>query len=778
MSVSMQPPAALSRHERDPQNLSSMNRFPLNNCDVLRDWRFRRSEVAAWTDVELPHTPFTPDIDGGDHWLGICEYRRAIRADRPRMDEHFSLYFHGAMHTCVVLMDGEKAARHEGGYLPFEVDVTRWLRDGQEHELVVELDNRDNPDIPPGKPLAELDFCWYGGLYRDVELRRAAGVHISDAVAAHEVASGGIFVRTLQASANLAEILVSVHLRNVTFLRQTTSLKATIRYGGKIVASQIIPALDIGPMVSAHKDFSILIGSPALWSPASPSLYEVGIELFNASGSVLDARAERFGIRQIEMSRNGGLCINGQHIRPRGTNRHQDHPFAGYALPAAAQRRDAVRIKEAGFDYVRLSHYPQSPDFLDACDELGILVMNCIPGWQNYGGPAFVEACYANARDLVRRDRNHPCIILWELSLNETPMPDEFMAAMHRIGHEEYPGDQMFTCGWIDSSFDVFIHSRQHGRIHTWENGDKALVVAEYGDWEYYAANEGFDQKSGRGLLDPTKNSRAFRGDGERKMLQQAENFATALDDTLSCPAMTDGQWVMFDYPRGYEPERASCGVMDAFRLPKFGYFFYRSQRNPSECGRGWSCGPMVFIASYWTAQSALQIRVFSNCEEVELRLNGRVLGRKQPQRNANTAHLPHPPFVFEVDRFEPGKLEAFGVIGGVVNASHMVATPGEPVRLKAWIDERGVIPGAGEPDLLLVHAAAVDAHGTVATQSAALVTLCAIDGAEIAGPAQAAAEAGIASFVVRKHAGTKGIRITVEAEGLSRARADTPSLS
>jgi len=727
--------------------------FPLNKHSILRNWQFCRDEPdAVWAPVELPHSSVMTDLNGADHWQGICRYRRGICVDNTRPDERFALFFNAAMHTAIVLVDGVEAGRHSGGYLPFEVDVTRWLSDGQRHELVVELDNRNAPEIPPGKNLEDLDFCWYGGLYRDVELRRYAGVHITEPVSADEVAGGGIFVRTLRATEGVAELLVRVHLRNTSSHARSVNLSASVCFGDVVVAEHNISSFEIGDEASSYVELPFILNDPALWSPASPNLYEVEISLMDENGECLDARRERFGIRRIEMSRSGGLCINEQRIRPRGTNRHQDYPWAAYALPAAAQRRDARRIKEAGFDYVRLSHYPQSADFLDACDELGILVMNCLPGWQYIGGQAFMDACYSDAQTLIRRDRNHPSVILWELSLNETPMPEAFMVRMHQIGHEEYPGDQMFTCGWIDR-YDVFTHSRQHGEIHTWQNGDKALVVAEYGDWEYYASNEGFDQKSGQGLLPTEGNSRVFRGDGEAAMLQQASNFAEALDDTLSSPVLTDGQWVMFDYPRGYDPLRASCGLMDFFRLPKFAYYFYRSQRAPSEGGGNWSGGPVLFIATHWTPESSPLLRVFSNVEEVELCLNGRMIARKKPERTGGNIHLPHPPFVFDTGGFEAGLLEAVGYIEGKPLVRHSVATPKTPVRMRVWVDAQDLSCCKG-PDLLLAHAAIVDAEGTLCVEHSTDVCIKVSAPMHIVGPSTVETEAGIASFVIRKNSG------------------------
>ena len=727
-------------------------------------WSFRRVAStpadAAWTQVDLPHSAVHVDLDGHGHWFGECEYRRTLQITEPVSGARYVLYVGAAMHTATVLVDGIALARHTGGYLPFEADITEPLRDGKSHELTLKIDNRDNPDIPPGKAFVDLDFCWYGGLYREVELRTYPAVHITDAVAAGEVGGGGVFVRTLRASETEAVVTVKIHVSNGSSVTRSTVVSVELLFNGDVTAKgRSAPAGG-----STHAELELTVPNPHLWSPATPSLYQARVTVSDSAGKTLDVQLVRFGVRRIAFSRSGGFVINGRRLRLRGTNRHQEYPYLGYALPRAAQFRDARRIKEAGFDYVRLSHYPQSPDFLDACDELGIVVMNAIPGWQYIGGEIFQEACFQAARDLIRRDRNHPCVVLWELSLNETDMPEAFMARLQAIGHEEFPGDQMFTCGWMDR-FDVYIHSRQHGEMHRWRNGDKALVIAEYGDWEFYASNHGFDQKTGAGLLAATSNSRQFRSAGESGLRQQANNHVVALNDTLASPAVLDGQWTVFDYVRGYHPVRAGTGVMDVFRLPKFSYHFYRSQRDPGEGGANWTGGAEVFIASHWTPASNLSVLVFSNCEEVELRLNGVSISRQTPSKATTTQYLPHPPFVFDLPRFEPGVLEAVGFIGGKAIATHRIGTPGAPAKLELTIEDIGVHAAAGESDLLFAHARWTDQQDNLCISETGDVFFAVKGDAEIIGPTKISAEAGIASILLRLSASKKSFQLTATAD-------------
>ncbi|HWA25046.1 MAG TPA: glycoside hydrolase family 2 TIM barrel-domain containing protein [Lacunisphaera sp.] len=715
-----------------------------------RDWNFRRlPSTGGWERVELPHTPFVADLDGTEHWFGECEYQRTVQLPAGVPLGRCALHVGAAMHSAVVLVDGAIVGRHEGGYLPFEVDLTAALRDGLPHALMLRLDNRDNGDVPPGKPYLDLDFCWYGGLYREAELRCHPPLHITDPVSAAVTAGGGVFVRTLTASPESARLNIKTHVRNVAPADQRFDLVAEVLSGPRSVAKVTRRDVVVAAGASLSVETELDIARPALWQPDSPALHDVRVTLRSRDDIPLDERTVRFGIRRIHFSRSGGFVLNGRRLRLRGTNRHQEYPRVGYAVPAAAQRRDARRIKEAGFDYVRLSHYPQSPDFLDACDELGLVVMNCIPGWQFIGGERFRENSFQNARDMIRRDRNHPCVVLWELSLNETDMDEAFMDRMHAIGHEEYPGDQMFTCGWMDR-YDVFIHSRQHGKIHTWQNGDKALVIAEYGDWEFYAANEGFDQKTGAGIYDASVHGRQLRRAGERGLLRQALNHIIALNDTLSSPAAFDGQWSMFDYARGYDPNRAACGIMDIFRLPKFSWWFYRSQRDAGESGAGWTGGPVVFIASHWSPASDLRVRVFTNCDEVALSLNGVLIDRQRATRPAATASLPHSPMEFQIPAFTRGTLEATGYLGGAAVCSHQVTTPNLPAHLMLEIDTAGVIAPATEPDVLIAHARIVDAGGNLCVGDSSDVAFTVEGDAEIVGPASGPAEAGIASIVLR----------------------------
>jgi beta-galactosidase len=330
------------------------------------------------------------------------------------------------------------------------------------------------------------------------------------------------------------------------------------------------------------------------------------------------------------------------------------------------------------------------------------------------------------------------------VSLNESPMPDEFVAKAHAIAHEEYPGDQCFTAGWM-RGYDVYLQARQHGGCRR-ETGSRC-VVSEYGDWEYYAMNAGLSQGAWRDLTPAESNSRQLRWQGERALLQQATNFQEAHNDNLGTIAFADGLWVMYDYNRGYAPDIESSGCMDIFRLPKLSYHFFRSQRPTGS-------GPMVFIASDWTPASAPDVRVFSNCEEVELRLGSRPLERKGPDRDRISARLAHPPFTFRTGGFRPGTLEAVGYIAGRPAARHLMRTPEAIERLTLAFDFSGRPRDRARRDHIFCHASLRDGHGTVVPDAWENVAFGTTGGARLIGANPFSSDAGIASILVQTEPG------------------------
>ncbi len=719
------------------------------------DWQFTISDAPfediqkneKWENVSLPHTPvIEPKVMKGQ-WQGICWYRKTFHLTPQKETKRYVLRFDGAMNASDFWVNGTKVATHQGGYLPVVFDFTDVANVGGENEILVRLDNTDNKITGP-KPMNTLDFNMYGGLYRNAYLSVENTVHIPNAILANKVAGGGIFVTYPEVSKDKAVVQIKANVANQSGNESAVEVKNELWRNGQMVLSVNAEKRTIGAGKNADFIVQMPVMNPELWSPQSPNLYELKTIVSNGK-NIVDTETTRIGIRRIEITKDG-FEINGQKMFLRGVNRHQDYPYVGYALSDNAQYRDAVKIKEAGFDYVRLSHYPHSPAFMDACDELGLVVLDAILGWQYYSTDSlFQQHVFETAHDLIRRDRNHPCVIGWEVSLNESWMDEPFIDKLHEIAHTEYPGNQCYSAGWQKYGYDIFLQARQH-RLRHYTDPEKPYVVSEYGDWEYYAMNAGLNQDDWGDLLQDERSSRQLLSDGEVRLLQQATNVQEAHNDNFNTTAFADGYWVMFDYNRGYSDDLEASGIMSIDRLPKFSYYFYQSQRGADEISDKCQSGPMVHIASWWTPESPLNVRVFSNCEEVELFLNGKSLGKQNPDQNSISNNLAHPPFTFYLTKFEAGELSAKAYIGGEVVAEHHVKSPGKLTKIDLKLDESGKKVTAGCNDVLFVYAMLEDESGTVIRKNDIPVQFSIEGDAELVSPVEIPTEAGIASALIR----------------------------
>lgn len=753
--------------QQQPLSFSPKEQFNSGWQFAISDRSFENVQAnTSWENVSLPHTPvIEPRVIKGQ-WQGVCWYRKTFPLPAKVEGKRFILRFEGAMNGSEFWVNGMKVASHQGGYLPVVFDFTDVANVGGDNQILVRLDNTDNKITGP-KPMATLDFNMYGGLYRDVFLMIKSPVHITDPILANEVAGGGIFVTFPEVSKGRAVVQVKTNVANQSAKEQQVVVKNELWKDGELIQSATSDETQLKGNADAHISMRIPVENPALWSPQSPNLYQLKT-IVSSQGKEVDSETTQIGIRRIEIA-GDRFKINGQKMFLRGVNRHQDYPYVGYALSNNAQYRDAVKIKEAGFDYIRLSHYPHAPAFMDACDKLGIVVLDAILGWQYYSRDSlFQQHVFQTAHDLIRRDRNHPSVIAWEVSLNESSMDKYFVDQLTGIAHSEYPGDQCYTAGWQYYGYDIFLQARQH-RLDHYKTPDKPYIVSEYGDWEYYAMNAGLNQDDWGDLMQEERSSRQLLSDGEVRLLQQATNIQEAHNDNLTTPAFADGYWVMFDYNRGYSDDLEASGIMSIDRVPKFSYYFFQSQRDPSETSNKYQSGPMVHIASWWTAESPLNVRVFSNCQEVELFLNGKSLGKQKPDQNAISTHLKHPPFTFRVGKFEAGELMAKAYMDDKVVAEHQVKTPGNLAKMKLKLDESGKPATAACNDVLFVHAILQDEKGTTVRKNGVPIVFSVEGGAELMSPGEIPSEAGISSALLRF--GKSGNPVTIKAVsgGLSK---------
>ncbi len=727
------------------------------------DWEFVKDidsevlfndETIQWEKISLPHTAnIEPLVITDQQWQGISFYRKLFTLSPSIEGKHISLTFEGVMHEAEVYLNGELIHYNAGGYLPFYVNLTPAVKFSERNELIVKVNNEDNPDIPPGKPIADLDFNYYGGIYRDVHLSIKDKFRISDPIGANRVAAGGVFAHYEDVSDENATVLVQVDLENGRNESAEGELRISLKdANGAIVASNR-NNIQLASATNSLVRSELVVDNPKLWSPEYPNLYLLSVQLLSAD-EILDESEQKIGIRTFGFDENNQFVINGEKLYLRGTNRHQDYPYIGYALSNEAQYRDAYKIKEAGFNFIRTAHYPPDPSFLEACDELGILFMNAIPGWQFFGESEFQERALNDIRNMIRRDRNHPSIIIWEASLNESGMPDEFMEIAHQTVEEELPINDVYTSGWLDYAYDVFIPARQHSQPPAyWSNylEDKPLFIAEYGDWEYYAQNAGFNQAAFENLKEEERNSRQLRGFGQVRLAQQALNFQEAHNSNLKGQSFGDANWVMFDYNRGYAPDLEASGIQDIFRIPKFANYFYRSQVSPvTDSNASTFNSPMVYIANYWTDSDFTDVKVYSNAQEVALFLDGVEIERRTPDSDQYSTHLEHPPFTFNLDTYTPGTLTAKAYINGEEVAKHERVTPGSPSKISLEFDVSGRQPKIGVNDILFVYASITDENGNLVYTATDHIEFKVEGDGYLIGNNPISAEAGIATILVK----------------------------
>ena len=725
-----------------------------------------------WRKISLPHTANIEQVEKvKEQWQGTCFYRKFFTISALNKGKHIAIQFDGAMHEADVYLNGKHIYKHLGGFLPFYIDISNAVLLGKQNCLLVKLNNQDNPVIPPAKPIKDLDFNYYGGIYRNAWLIIKNKVYISNAQQADRIAGGGILVHDEQVSEKEATVVIKTDVNNDFDQQKKAQVKITLTDK----AGNVVSSLLSNEQVIKSKSFesfteNIKVNNPKLWSPEHPDLYRIRVQVIQ-NGVTVDEQVFNTGIKTFKFEA-GGFYLNGKKFVIVGTNRHQEYPYIGYALSDNAQYRDALKIKEAGFNFVRCSHYPPSPAYLDACDELGLLVMDAIPGWQFFGGHDFQENSFQNIRDMVRRDRNHAAVVLWEASLNETDMSDAYMDAAHKIVHEELPFTDVFTTGWKDYAFEVFNPARQHMKAPDyWKkyNKNKPLLIAEYGDWEYYAQNAGFNQTEYQNLTKEEKSSRQVRGYGQERLLQQALNFQEAHNDNFNGHIVGDVNWLMFDYKRGYATDLETSGVMDIFRIPKFSYYFFQSQREVKDSK------PMLFIANYWNDPADNTVKIYSNCSEVELKLNGNVVARQKPDTGKNVNNLAHPPFTFHVPQYQAGTLQATGYINGKNVVISTSTTPGKPYKIVLKADYSDSPFKAGCKDAVFVYAYVVDNQGVTVPDANNLVQFSVTGGASIVGDKINKAEAGIAPLLIMGGDKPGNVNIQANSDGLMSGELSVP---
>lgn len=730
----------------------------------------------TWAVANLPHSvrlePW--NASGGRNFQGTCWYRKHFKIEDDLKGRKVFIQFDGAMQVADVWLNGEFIMTHYGGYLPFVLDATDRVKFGADNVLALRLNNFNQPLVPPGKPQEDLDFTYFGGLYRKARVVVTDRLHVSDALLANQSAGGGVFVSFPKVDAHSAVIRVQTEVAN----EYATNLDCQVQHDLLDASGGLAASTAASGCVKAGRDKNFTqtfqVDRPKLWHPDHPYLYSLRTRVFT-QGRLVDEVTTRIGIRTFEFKPDG-FFINGERYFSIGFNHHQDYPYIGYAVPDSLQYGDVKKLREAGLTSFR-SHYPHSPAFMDACDELGVLTIVSTPGWQYFTNDAtFLSRSYQATREMIRWNRNRPSVILWEAALNESDYSSEYARAVQRIVHEEYPFSPCYSAGdgyqgWqnTDPVFDVLYHDT------TAKPSGRPLWWREFGDaWDLNWA-------------DQIADNRVARGWGEAALLLQARRHEESLHNLLEArPANVGGDlWAGIDCDRGYHPMPFIGGILDKGRLLKFSYFMFASQRPADLHVPGLDDGPMVFIASSMTHFSTRDVTIFSNCEEVRL-WKGKDGGPDVLvgiQKTKNDGGVAHAPLVFTnaLGKMDHWHLKAEGLIGGKVVAKHTIGAAGVARKLVLQADDFGRELVADGSDVLVIRAMIEDKDNNVVPFDDRSIAF------SIAGPGKIIGDAAIEANPVRSESGiatvlmqaaSKPGKIVVQArgQGLSEGRIELES--
>lgn len=723
-----------------PQEISVAGFFPIENSgrqvyDFNNGWRYHLGDVAnggaanlddsGWEVVSTPHTVelLPAEGSGGRNYQGVAWYRKHFVMPEDTKGKDVTLHFEAIMGKQKFYVNGKEVKENLGGYLPTTISLTEaGVQPGDTCVVAVMADNSDDKSFPPGKPQHSLDFAYHGGIYRDVWMIAKSPVAITDAVEARRVAGGGVFVHFDNVSDKSADVIVNTDVaNNGDKARKVTVETSLISPEGQLIRKLDSSAITLKPGENKTVEQTFNVKNPQLWEPDRPTLYRIESRIKEGKETV-DGGATRIGIRYFEFDGEKGFMLNGKPFGQLvGANRHQDFAYVGNAVPNSQQWRDAKRLRDAGCRIIRVAHYPQDPSFMDACDELGMFVIVATPGWQYWNkDPQFAERVHENTRSIIRRDRNHPSVLMWEPILNETRYPENFSLEALQITKDEYPypgrpiaAADMHSAG-VKENYDL---------VYGWPGDDEKadaprqnIFTREFGenvdDW--YAHNN---------------DNRASRSWGERPMKVQALSLAKTYDGLYRTTGKFIGgaQWHPFDHQRGYHPDPYWGGIYDAFRQPKYAYYMFRSQTDHDLDHPTAESGPMVYIMHEMTQFSDPDVVVFSNCDSVRLSIYDGAKSWTLPVIHREGG-MPSAPVVFENvwdfwearnysytnKNWQAVNMVAEGIVDGKVVATEKKMPSRRSTKLRLYADWEGKPLVADGSDFIVVVAEVTDDNGNV----------------------------------------------------------------
>ena len=636
--------------------------FPLD-----QDWLFggktdayapaTQLDDSAFSKITLPHCVAKLSWQNWDpdSWENLWLYRRHFSLPEAGVNRRVFLQFDGVMDSAKPAINGFALPEHRGGYLPFRCELTDRLKDG-DNVLDVTVDSRWQNVPPEGSPRGPrtVDYLEPGGIFRSVSLCVVPQVFISD-----------VFAKPVDVLEPGRRIEVACTIDSATATSKPFEIRVEFRDGTRVISSAQKAFTVATPGETAVALTLSNLTDIALWDVDAPKLYDVVTTLL-MDGQPLHDHRVRVGVREARFTVDG-FFLNGRRLQLFGLDRHELYPYVGGAMPRRVLRRDAeILRREFNCNIVRCSHYPQSEAFLDACDELGLLVWEETPGWGYLGDDAWKEQVVSNVADMIRRDRNHAAIVIWGVRVNESKNDQPLYRRTTEIARsldDSRPTSGSMTGGsrknWQQEWHqDVFAYDDYHSApdgsvgISKPVGGVPYMLAEAVGQFSY--GGKGFNNQ--------------YRRAGNLAMQTSQALFHAQAHDRAAHEKGNSGviAWCAFDYASLINAHNAvKCpGVADVFRIPKLGAAFYRAQVSPQ-------VRPVILPDFYWDCGAQTprgpgqNAAIFSNCDRLEIFVAAKPLVTALPDRK-NYPHLKYPPFFCNLDLDAAGlpELRIDGYVG------------------------------------------------------------------------------------------------------------------
>jgi beta-galactosidase len=654
---------------------------PLN-----RNWRYSRTFVegghakdfddSKFENVVIPHTNVNLPWHGFDDrtYEFVSLYRRRFKLPPAVRGKHVFVDFEGAMTASTVWINGVRLGEYRGGYTPFSFELTAHLDFEGENVLAVDLDSTERPDIPPFG--YEIDYLTFGGIYREVSLRIVPGSFIEN-----------MFVRPKNVLSGAPGVEVDCFIHHLDQIPEGLNIEVELVAGERVLAkaSQPLSPSPVKREPGAHTVHLENLSGIELWGLEKRNLYALRARLLRGD-ETLDEDSRRFGFRETRFT-DHGFELNGKRIKLRGLDRHQTFPFVGQAMPGRVQRRDAQVLREKlKCNIVRTSHYPQSRHFLDACDELGLLVLEEIPGWQHIGGEAWKQISVDNVRRMIRRDWNHPSIVLWGVRINESGDDHNFYIRTNAMAHSLDP-------------------TRPTGGIRNFQSSEFLEDVFTMNDFDFPLKPPNHPRYLNTEFVGHTYPTKTI--DNVERLTEHTLRHARIHDQLASNPQYAGGiGWCAFDYNthRNFGSGDRICyhGVTDIFREPKPAAGFYKSQCDPAE-------EVVLEPAFHWArgdeSLGFSKAVICSNCDHIKLYIEGKLIADADPDRK-QFANLRYPPFVVQMRELfhRWGDLRIEGYIRGELAITKSLSGKGVDAKFTMLPDDTELIADGADATRLVLR--------------------------------------------------------------------------